>query len=112
MKRRYSTRFFLEQAFLGLTRNGVMSIASIAVLMSCLIVLGSFSLLLFNINVNLDKIAELNTSILPFVEENISKFLLGTKPMSEWDAFQAELAKLPIDELLAVYDEIYKRVSQ
>lgn len=60
MKRRYSTRFFLEQAFKGLTRNGVMSVASIAVLMSCLIVLGSFSLLLLNINVNLDKIAELN----------------------------------------------------
>lgn len=60
MKRRYSTRFFLEQAFLGLTRNGVMSVASIAVLMSCLIVLGSFSLLILNINVNLDKIAGLN----------------------------------------------------
>ena len=59
-----------------------------------------------------DKIAELNTSILPFVEENISKFLLGTKPMSEWDAFRAELAKLPIDELLSVYDEMYQKVAQ
>ncbi len=58
------------------------------------------------------KIADLNTSILPFVEENLSKFLTGLKPMSEWDAFQAELAKLPIDELLAVYDEIYQKVAQ
>ena len=37
-----------------------MSIASVAVLMSCLVVLGCFALLVVNINVNLDKIAELN----------------------------------------------------
>ncbi len=60
MKKRYSARYFLSQAFTGLWRNGVMSIASIAVLMSCLVVLGCFSLLVVNINVNLDNIAELN----------------------------------------------------
>ena len=60
MKKHYSIRFFLEQAIKGLTRNGVMSIASVAVLMSCLIVLGSFSMLLMTLNLNLDKIAELN----------------------------------------------------
>ncbi len=72
MKRRYSTRFFLEQAFKGLTRNGVMSVASIAVLMSCLIVLGSFSLLIMNINVNLDKIAELN-EIMVYCEYDLTE---------------------------------------
>lgn len=72
MKRRYSVRFFLEQAFKGLTRNGVMSVASIAVLMSCLIVLGSFSLLLMNINVNLDKIAELN-EIMVYCEYDLTE---------------------------------------
>lgn len=60
MKKRYSTRYFLKQAFTGLWRNGVMSVASVAVLMSCLVVLGCFALLVININVNLDKIAELN----------------------------------------------------
>lgn len=60
MKKHYSTRYFLKQAFTGLWRNGVMSIASVAVLMSCLVVLGCFALLVVNINVNLDKIAELN----------------------------------------------------
>ncbi len=72
MKRRYSVRFFLEQAFKGLTRNGVMSVASIAVLMSCLVVLGSFSLLLMNINVNLDKIAELN-EIMVYCEYDLTE---------------------------------------
>lgn len=60
MKKHYSTRYFLKQAFTGLWRNGVMSVASIAVLMSCLIVLGCFAMLVVNINLNLDKIAELN----------------------------------------------------
>ncbi len=72
MKRRYSVRFFLEQAFKGLTRNSVMSVASIAVLMSCLIVLGSFSLLIFNINVNLDKIASLN-EIMVYCEYDLTE---------------------------------------
>lgn len=58
-----------------------------------------------------NKISTLDTSIKPFVEENLTKFILGQKPLSEWDEFQAELEKLPIDELLAVYDEIYKKVS-
>ncbi len=60
MRRRYSTRFFLGQAFTSLWRNGVMSAASIAVLMSCLVVLGSFALLVMNINLNLENIAQLN----------------------------------------------------
>ncbi len=72
MKRRYSVRFFLEQAFKGLTRNSVMSVASIAVLMSCLIVLGSFSLLIFNINVNLNKVAELN-EIMVYCDYDLTK---------------------------------------
>ena len=60
MKNRYSMRFFLSQAIKGLWRNGIMSFASVAVLLSLLVVLGSFALLIMNINVNLDKIASLN----------------------------------------------------
>lgn len=70
MKKHYSIHFFLEQAIKGLTRNGVMSIASVAVLMSCLIVLGSFSMLLMTLNLNLDKIAELN-EIMVYCEYNL-----------------------------------------
>lgn len=57
---RYSIRFFLKQAFTSLWRNGVMSVASVAVLMSCLVVLGAFVLLVANLNKNLDNIAKLN----------------------------------------------------
>ena len=38
--RRYSITYFIGQSVKGLWRNGVMSTASIMVLMSCLVVLG------------------------------------------------------------------------
>ncbi len=58
--RRYNIFYFVGQAFSGLIRNGVMSFASIAVLMSCLIVIGGFSLLVANINKNIEDFALLN----------------------------------------------------
>ena len=56
----YKPSYFVGQAFTGIWRNGVMSFASIAVLMSCLVVLGSFALLVVNINANLDDLGLMN----------------------------------------------------
>jgi len=53
-------------------------------------------------------LADYDTSIKTHVEENIQKFVIGQRPISEWDAFQAEIAELPIDELLAIYDAAYQ----
>ena len=72
MKSRYSIRFFLSQAVKGLWRNGVMSFASVAVLLSLLVGLGSFALLIMNINVNLDKIASLN-EIMVYCEYDLTE---------------------------------------
>ncbi|MBQ2742917.1 MAG: extracellular solute-binding protein [Oscillospiraceae bacterium] len=58
-----------------------------------------------------EMLADYNTSLNTFVEENLQKFVLGQRPMSEWDKFQAELSKLPIAELLAVYEEAYNRIK-
>ena len=60
MKKRYSPFYFIGQAFKSLWRNGVMSFASIAVLMSCLVVMGGFALLVFNIDRNLEEINTMN----------------------------------------------------
>ncbi len=59
--RRYSFSYFIGQSFKGLWRNGVMSLASITVLISCLIVMGSFGLLVVNINYNLENLGDLNS---------------------------------------------------
>lgn len=58
--RRYNIFYFFQQAFKGLWRNGLMSLAAITVLLSCLVLMGSFSLLVYNVNVNIEEVAQLN----------------------------------------------------
>ncbi len=68
MRRRYSITYLLGQSIKSLFRNGVMSLASIAVLMSCLVVMGSFALLVYNINFNVQNVGLLN-DIVVYVEK-------------------------------------------
>ena len=65
--KRYRFTYFIGQSFKGLWRNGIMSIASITVLMSCLVVIGSFALLILNIDINLEKLGLLN-EIVVFID--------------------------------------------
>lgn len=65
--RRYRLTYFLAQCFKGMWRNGVMSLASITVLMSCLVLIGSFGLLIMNIDTNLEQLGLLN-EIVVFVD--------------------------------------------
>lgn len=64
--------YYVGQAFQGIFRNGVMSVASIAVLMSCLIVLACFGLLVVNINVNLENLGLMN-EIVVFLDYDLSE---------------------------------------
>ena len=61
--KKYSFLFFIKQSLGGLFMNGVMSITSVFILMSCLLLMGCFGLLIFNVNVNLDQLDELNKII-------------------------------------------------
>jgi len=70
--RRFSIKYTFSQAFQGLWRNGVMTVASLAVLMSCLVVIGGFFLLVQNINLNLDSLGSL-TQIVCFVDEELDE---------------------------------------
>ena len=49
-----------------------MSFASIAVLMSCLVIIGAFSLIIININVNIEKLGLMN-EIVVFVDYNLEE---------------------------------------
>lgn len=69
--RRYKLSYFFGQAFKGLWRNGMMTLASVTVLLSCLIVMGCFSMLVLNIDRNLDSLGDLN-EIVAFVESDVS----------------------------------------
>ena len=74
-RKKVSILYFLEQSIKSLWRNGVMTFASIAVLLSCLLVLGSFVLLLVNVNYNVQNIGMLNY-ILVFVDTDRDPSLL------------------------------------
>ena len=54
------------------------------------------------------QLADLNTSVDTMIKENITKFIIGQRPLSDWEAFQAELAAQPIDEILAIYENAYQ----
>ena len=66
--RKYSVLFFIKQSLNGLFMNSVMSITSIFILTSCLILTGCSVLLLFNTNLNLEKLDSLN-KIVFFIDE-------------------------------------------
>ena len=70
--RRYSPFYFLGQSLRSLLRNGVMTVASVFVLVSCLIVMCSFAALVFNINRNLETLDMLN-QIVVSVEPEFSE---------------------------------------
>ena len=58
--KKYSISYLLGESFKSLWRNGVMSMASVTVLMSCLVVIGGFLLIILNINLNVDKLGLMN----------------------------------------------------
>lgn len=57
---RYNPFYFIGQALKSLWRNNVMTIASVLILASCLVVLGSFALLVADLNLNLDQLGLMN----------------------------------------------------
>lgn len=48
--------------------------------------------------------ADLQTPINTFVNENLAKFVVGEKDMSEWDDFVAQAKELGVDKLVDMYN--------
>lgn len=59
-RKKYDVLYFLQLALKSMRNNIGMATASLAVLASCLVVMGSFFLLLINVDKNLDRVGELN----------------------------------------------------
>ena len=51
----------------------------------------------------------LEQSLSTYTEENVSKFIMGVSPMSEWEKFIEKLKGMKIEELLKLYDDSYER---
>ena len=54
--------------------------------------------------------SQINDSLNAYNSENLTKFLLGQRPMSEWDAFQKGFENLQVDDLLEIYTVALNRV--
>lgn len=122
--RKYSISYFISQSFKGLWRNGVMSVASILVLMSCLIVMGSFALLVYNIDVNLENVGVLN-QITVHCDENFTDEQIAdigrqirqlenvneemVEHISKEQIFKEERAKYEDTEVIGVFDDMASR---
>ena len=100
--------YFLKLAFNGLFKNGVMTISSVFVLLSCLVIMGSFALVSINIDYNIDTITGYE-KIVVFAERNTSdadlvllkEELEAIKGIDKVDFLSNEEA---LEEQLAKYD--------
>lgn len=63
-------------------------------------------------NENEKRRIELLDPVQTYTQEMLSKFLYNLLPMSSWDEFVSELKDMGIDELLAMYEETYSRVTE
>ncbi|AZN42384.1 extracellular solute-binding protein [Paenibacillus albus] len=52
------------------------------------------------------------TSIQKYRDENVAKFILGTRSLSEWDKYVSDLKGLGVDHVISVYKEAYERSLQ
>lgn len=84
--KRVSVQYLTKEGFRNIWHNKLMSIASIAVLMSCMIIIGCAALIFANINTVLDKVDDQNV-IVAFIEDNASQEVI--------DRVGAELQAMP-----------------
>lgn len=85
--RRYSFSYLMSRSFKGFSRNSLMSLASVLILTSCLLVSGSFGLIIYNLYVNLNSLNELNEIVCMCTYEKI--------PEQQLDELYDKLTALP-----------------
>ena len=57
-----------------------------------------------------DRASAILDDLKSYCQEELSKFLLSQKPMSEWDGFQKGVIEMGCEELLEIYTTAYDRV--
>ncbi len=78
--------YFIREGVGNMFSHGFMSFAAIGITVACLLIMGTFSLVAYNVNENLKDLQREN-AVLAFVDENLSD--------EEAKALQTELEKLP-----------------
>lgn len=102
--------YLIKSGFSGIFSHGLMSFATVTIITACLIIMGSFSLLLVNIDHLIDNLEQENDVVVAYVDETLSQ--------DEAEAIQPKLEALPnvtsvefvtrqqaMEEFTADYDE-------
>ena len=101
--------YYLKLAFNGLFKNAVMTLSSIFVLLSCLVIMGSFYLVIKNVNYNINKIDGYN-KIVVFLEREASEYevLEIGETLSEIKGVEEvvlETKEVALEKQIAQYEE-------
>jgi cell division transport system permease protein len=70
--KRYNTGYYIKEGISGIFSHGFMSFASVCIIVACLIIMGSFSLLAINVSVIISTFEDENV-ILAYTDENLSE---------------------------------------
>ena len=70
--RRFDFKYFFTEALQGITRHAFMSFAAVGIIMACLLIMGSFSLVAVNLEHNLSLLMAEN-QFLAYVDENYTE---------------------------------------
>ena len=65
--------YLIKSGFTGIFTHGLMSFVTVTIMIACLIIMGSFSLLVVNINELIAGLEEESNVIVAFVDENLSQ---------------------------------------
>lgn len=57
------------------------------------------------------RVSEIGSAIGSYMNENVNKFIIGQKPLSEFDQFRTELKEMRLDEMLKLYEAAYNRMT-
>ena len=69
--KRYNTGYYIREGVSSIFSHGFMSFASVSIIIACLIIMGSFVLLAFNVNSIIDKFEKDNV-VLAYVDDSLS----------------------------------------
>ena len=59
----------------------------------------------------LERFTLVNTSIRKHYEENMAKFIIGDRPLEQWDAYVDEVKKLGVEEMIQLHQTAWDRQS-
>lgn len=70
--KRINTGYYLKEGFCSLFTHGFMSFASVCMIVACLLIMGTFSLVAVNLNHNLTKLEDENEFVV-YIDESLSE---------------------------------------